>query len=87
MTATTITRNKNIVELHIVWDGHFYFLNRIRPASRRPQNITAERAAEIIQLNEDDPGVEISTRGMVQIGSQHSWSWMAKITTTGTEDI
>lgn len=75
-TSTTVT------ELHMVWNGHHYILNRIRPAGGKAQFITPERAAEIIRLNEDEPGVEVTTRGRVQIGSEWGWSWMAKITTT-----
>jgi hypothetical protein len=86
MAAATITHSKTITEIHLVWDGTFYFLNRIHPASKRPERITAERAAEIIRMNTDDPAVEISTRGQVQIGSRSSWSWMAKITTINEEE-
>lgn len=75
-TSTTVT------ELHMVWNGHHYILNRIRPAGGKAQFLTAERAAEIIRLNQNEPGVEVSTRGHVQIGSPWEWSWMAKITTT-----
>lgn len=73
--------HKTTIDLHIVFDGHFYFYNRhengriVVDADR----ITAERAGNIIKMNEDDPAVEISTRGQVQIGSAHGWSWMAKI--------
>ncbi|MCC6603083.1 MAG: hypothetical protein IT327_07730 [Anaerolineae bacterium] len=86
MAAATITHSKIITEIHLVWDGTFYFLNRIRPAGKRPERITAERAAEIIRLNTGEPGVEVSTRGQVQIGSRHGWSWIATITTAGEED-
>lgn len=85
MSATIITQPKQITEIHLVWDGNFYFLNRLRPASGGPKPISAERAAEIIRLNQSEPGVEISTRGDVTIGSAHGWSWIAKITTTGSE--
>ena len=81
MSVTIITQPKQITEIHLVWDGNFYFLNRLRPASGRPERINAERAAEIIRLNESEPGVEISTNGKVEIGSKHGWSWIAKITT------
>lgn len=70
-----------IIELHIVYDGTYYFYNRhengriIINANR----IDAERAANIIRLNGDDPAVTISQRGQVQIGSAHGWSWMAQI--------
>ena len=74
-----------ITELHLVWDGHNYFLNRIRPRNRfSPEPLTANRAAEIISLNKSEPGVEISTRGKVEIGSAWGWSWIAKITTQRT---
>lgn len=86
MATATITQPTIITEIHLVWDGTFYFLNRIRPASKRPERITAERAAEIIRLNTDEPGVQVSTRGQVQIGSRHGWSWIATITTSGEED-
>ena len=86
MSATTITHNKQITEIHLVWDGWNYFLTRIRPAGGRPERETAEQAAEIIQLNEGDPAVEISTRGKVEIGSEWGWSWMARITTTIEEE-
>lgn len=71
-----------VTELHLVWDGQNYFLNRIRPKEQlKPERLTAERAADIIRLNESEPGVEISTRGKVEIGSEWGWSWMAKIKT------
>lgn len=72
-----------ITELHLTWDGRTYFLNRIRPRQEfKPERLTAERAADIIRLNASEPGVEISTRGKVEIGSEWGWSWMAKITTS-----
>ncbi len=88
MTTTTITQNKTIIEIMVVHDGNFYFLNRLRPVSEGPLRISAERAAEIIQLNEEEAGIEISTRGEgpVEIGSQHSWSWIAKITMINEEE-
>lgn len=87
MTATTITQCTIITEILLVWDGHRYFLTRIRPSGRTEPK-TAAQAAEILRLNEDQPGIEISTRGEgpVQIGSEYSWSWLAKITTVVEEE-
>ena len=70
-----------VIDLHIVYDGTYYFYNRHENGRIMvdADRITAERAGNIIQLNEDDPAVEVSTRGRVQIGSPHGWSWMAKI--------
>lgn len=87
MTTTTITQCKTITEILLVWDGQRYFLTRIRPSGRTEPK-TASQAAEILQLNEDEPGIEISSRGEgpVQIGSSWAWSWLAKITTISEEE-
>lgn len=82
MTNAIIAHNKIVTEIHLIWDGNFYFLNRLRPHGGKPERKTAEQAAEIIRLNESDPAVEISTRGQVEVGSPQPWSWIAKITTT-----
>lgn len=79
MAETIITQNTMTVEIMLVWDGWHYFLTRVRPIGGKPEAKTAEQAAEIIRLNESEPGVEISTRGKVEIGSNHNWSWLAKI--------
>ena len=87
MASKTIPQTKTVTEttvteLHLVWDGHYYFLSRIKPLEGAPiERITAERAADIIRLNESEPGVEISTRGKVEIGSEWGWSWLARIKT------
>lgn len=77
-----------ITELHLVWDGRNYFLKRTQPQKHcNAEWLTAERAADIIRLNESEPGVEISTRGVVEIGSEWSWSWMATIKTQRTVEL
>lgn len=81
MSATIITRNQVKIEIHIVWDGHFYFYNRHenRQIIIDAKPISSERAANIIKLNSTDPAVNVSSRGAVEIGSKHNWSWMATI--------
>ena len=64
------------IQLHIAYDGHFYFYNRhengriVIDADR----ISAERAADIMKLNDDDPAVQTSKR-IIDSG----WSWMASV--------
>lgn len=71
-----------IIKLHIVYDGHFYFYDRHENGQLiiDAQRIDAERTTNIIKLNEEDPAVEISTRGKVEIGNPKGWSWMGTIT-------
>jgi hypothetical protein len=64
------------IHLHIAYDGTLHFYNR-RENGRiviDAKPISAQRAADIMKLNDDDPAVQTSQR---PIGS--GWSWMASV--------
>lgn len=64
------------VNLHIVHDGHYYFYTR-RENGRivvDAKPITASRANDIMQLNEEDTAVKTSRRQ-----TDRGFSWMADV--------
>lgn len=64
------------VSLHIVKDNNFHFYTR-RENGRiviDAERISAQRAADIMQLNEEDPAVTISQRQ-----ADCGFSWMADV--------
>lgn len=64
------------INLHIAHDGNYYFYTR-RENGRimvDSQRISAQRAADIMKLNDEDPAVKTSQR---QIGN--GWSWLADV--------
>lgn len=89
MSATIITKNKTIIDIHIVWDGAYCFLNkkvdRHITADARP--IDLAEAQDIVAQTSSNPDARISSRGRVSFdNSPQRWSWMATIITDAADD-